>query len=346
MILLRKASNKGLNQLKCLILPLVVYLIFAVGSGFRFGKPATMFAILRQTVLPTLIAWAISSNQTMGVWDFTPGSVICLSGIIGGNIALKLGTNCIGLMFILIACTIVLSMVMFVLFNFLRIPSMVTGLGVLMMYETLSALLFNGGGVAIRGDILRCLAHGIGAVTRGDISILGRSPYIFIVFIVGGLIIWTLNNKTKFGYNVRALGYGTAIAQNIGVNLTKTRFFSFLLEGVMLGLASTVSLSMTGNAAATLNMATTSMGFDAIMGVFIGQYLAKYCDITIGIALGAFTMKMLGSGLLAFGLSSTLQQVATGLFLLLFIGISQNQNVVFEKRALRKKAAEALAKQQ
>ena len=231
MILLRKASNKGLNQLKCLILPLVVYLIFAVGSGFRFGKPATMFAILRQTVLPTLIAWAISSNQTMGVWDFTPGSVICLSGIIGGNIALKLGTNCIGLMFILIACTIVLSMVMFVLFNFLRIPSMVTGLGVLMMYETLSALLFNGGGVAIRGDI----------------SILGRSPYIFIVFIVGGLIIWTLNNKTKFGYNVRALGYGTAIAQNIGVNLTKTRFFSFLLEGVMLGLASTVSLSMTGN---------------------------------------------------------------------------------------------------
>lgn len=330
MILLRKASNKGLNQLKCLILPLVVYLIFAVGSGFRFGKPATMFAILRQTVLPTLIAWAISSNQTMGVWDFTPGSVICLSGIIGGNIALKLGTNCIGLMFILIACTIVLSMVMFVLFNFLRIPSMVTGLGVLMMYETLSALLFNGGGVAIRGDI----------------SILGRSPYIFIVFIVGGLIIWTLNNKTKFGYNVRALGYGTAIAQNIGVNLTKTRFFSFLLEGVMLGLASTVSLSMTGNAAATLNMATTSMGFDAIMGVFIGQYLAKYCDITIGIALGAFTMKMLSSGLLAFGLSSTLQQVATGLFLLLFIGISQNQNVVFEKRALRKKAAEALAKQQ
>ena len=69
-------------------------------------------------------------------------------------------------------------------------------------------------------------------------------------------------------------------------------------------------------------------------------------NLFIGIALGAFTMKMLGSGLLAFGLSSTLQQVATGLFLLLFIGISQNQNVVFEKRALRKKAAEALAKQQ
>ena len=133
-------------------------------------------------------------------------------------------------MFILIACTIVLSMVMFVLFNFLRIPSMVTGLGVLMMYETLSALLFNGGGVAIRGDI----------------SILGRSPYIFIVFIVGGLIIWTLNNKTKFGYNVRALGYGTAIAPNIGVDLTKTRFFSFPLEGVMLGLASTVSLLYDG----------------------------------------------------------------------------------------------------
>ncbi len=321
--------RKVLNSLKCLILPLVVYVIFVAASGFRFGKPSGMFAILRQTVYPTLIAWAICNNMTMGVWDFTPGSVICLSGIIGGNLALKLNTNFLGLLLLVTACTIVMTQVTFVIFNYLRIPSMVTGLGVLMIYETLSALLFKGGGVALRGNI----------------TILGRSPYIFIVFIVAFVLIYVLNNKTKFGCNVRSLGYGTTIAQNIGVNLTKTRFLSFLCEGVFLGLASTVTLSVTGNAAATLNMATTSAGFDAIMGVFIGQYLAKYCDLTVGIALGAFTMKMLGAGLLSLGLSSTLQQVATGLFLLLFIGISQNQNLVFEKRELRRKAAEALAKQ-
>lgn len=332
MILLRNSSNglsKRLNHLKCLILPLVVYLIFAIGSGFRFGRPSTMFAILRQTVYPSLVAWAICNNMTMGVWDFTPGSVICLSGIIAGNIALMLETNFLGLMLLIIVCTVVMTQVTFLIFNYLRIPSMVTGLGVLMVYETLSALLFNGGGVAVRGDI----------------TILGKSPYIFIVFIVGGVLIYLLNNKTKFGYNVRSLGYGTEIARNIGVNLTKTRFLSFLCEGVFLGLASTVTLSMTGNAAATLNMGTTSAGFDAIMGVFIGQYLAKYCDLSIGIALGAFTMKMLSAGLLSFGLSSTLQQVATGLFLLLFIGISQNQNAVFEKREIRKRIADALSKQ-
>ena len=81
------------------------------------------------------------------------------------------------------------------------------------------------------------------------------------------------------------------------------------------------------------------------MGVFLGRYLARYCDLTIGTALGAFTMKMLGAGLLALGLDSQLQQVVTGAFLLIFIGISQNQNKVFERIEIRKRANAALAKQ-
>ena len=73
-------------------------------------------------------------------------------------------------------------------------------------------------------------------------------------------------------------------------------------------------------------MASLSLGFDAIMGVFIGINLMSSCNLVIGIVIGTFTMKMLGAGLISMGLNSNLQSIAQGFFLLIFIGISSNRD--------------------
>jgi ribose transport system permease protein len=288
-----------------------------------------MFAISRQIVLPTIIAWAISNVMTLGVWDFSPGAVIALAGIISGRLALATETGVFGLLVFAVLCSIAMVLATFAIHNFMKIPSIITSLGILMIYETLTAVLFESQGVAIRGKI----------------TILGKSPYIFIVFLVLAIIIYFLNEKTVFGYNVRALGNGTDIANNIGLSLTKTRLKGFIFEGFFLGVATVISLSISGSSKATVNMASMTMAFDAIMGVFIGLYLVRYCNIVVGIVIGVFTMRMMGAGLLSMGLRSSLQQVATGTFLLLFMGISQNQNKLFEIREFRRKAIEAELRQ-
>lgn len=321
--------NKALNSLKCLIMPVVVYALFAILSGGRFGTMRGMLAIARQSVLPILITWAICNNMTLGVWDFSPGAVIAISGVVGGHFANQLNWGVFGLVLCIMICTLFCAMVMFTIYHFARIPSMVTGLALMLIWETLTAILFDGSGAKIARDM----------------TYFGKAPGIFYLLGVMWVIIYVLNNKMRFGYNVRAMGNGTAIARNIGVSITKTRFQSFIVLGVFLGTASVVNISISGAVKPLLNMSTSSTAFDAIMGVFLGRYLARYCDLTIGTALGAFTMKMLGAGLLAIGLDSQLQQVATGLFLLVFIGISQNQNKFFAMLETRKRAKASIAKQ-
>jgi ribose transport system permease protein len=85
-------------------------------------------------------------------------------------------------------------------------------------------------------------------------------------------------------------------------------------------------------------MGSVSMIFDAMMGIFIAFFLQKYCNLAIGVVVGTFTMKMLNSGLVSMGLSTTVRDITTGLFLLILLCISANQGKFTEWRNNREKA--------
>lgn len=68
--------------------------------------------------------------------------------------------------------------------------------------------------------------------------------------------------------------------------------------------------------------------FDAMMGVFIAFFLEKYCNFSIGIIIGALSMNILTSGLVALGLDTTTRDITQGLFLLVLLIFSSNQGVI------------------
>ena len=84
---------------------------------------------------------------------------------------------------------------------------------------------------------------------------------MFLVLIGVFLIFLFLQKYTRFGYHVRALGNGTQIAMNIGVNLTRTRYLAFLVEGLFLGLAAVMDMSITGSEIAVTSMLSCSTAF-------------------------------------------------------------------------------------
>ena len=61
------------------------------------------------------------------------------------------------------------------------------------------------------------------------------------------------------------------------------------------------------------------------MGVMIGMYLSS-CNPVIGSFVGAFCISVVGSGLVALGIESRLQNVVVGIFLMVFIGLKSNQD--------------------
>lgn len=323
-----KVKDYLLRIAKSLLLPLLVYLVFLVFGNGRFGSGASMLVIARQSVMPILLSFALAFNMSIGMWDFSAGGVVYVACIVGGNLALLTGTGIVGLLIFCVLTAVFMTTITALLYNFMKVPSMVLTVGLVMVYEASTFVLFKGKGVLISGDI----------------TILSRAPYCFIILAVMFGIFYVVFNYTSFGHNVRALGNGQLIARNAGLSPGKTKFKSFLFGGLFLGVAAVINISTKGKLTAATSMASVSTVFDAMMGIFIGLFLTKYCNMAFGVAIGAFTMKMLNTGLIALGLSTTVRDISSGLFLLIILIISNNQGLFADMKSKRIRAREANAK--
>ena len=84
------------NAVKALIMPVAVYLIFTAVTVGRFGSWAVIVTVLRTTVVPMLIAMAMSMPMIMGMWDFSAGAVVYAAAILGANVAAVTKTGVLG----------------------------------------------------------------------------------------------------------------------------------------------------------------------------------------------------------------------------------------------------------
>ncbi|MGI5888168.1 MAG: ABC transporter permease [Oscillospiraceae bacterium] len=326
------AKKKGwqilLNALKSLLLPIIVFVFFTLASGNRFGFhviPATS----RQAAIYVLLSLAMYVSMQTGGWNFSVGAIVTLTSIMAGLLTLNLNLGLFGLIVLCILIATALSTLVGVLCVVFKIPSILVTIGCLMIFESLSAQ-FNGG---------------MGVTIRGSLTVLARSPYCYIVALVCLVVVYLLLYKTKLGYDMKAVGTSYLIAKNIGININKTKILAFTVTGLLLGPATILYLSNSSRMEPVLEMGSMSLNFTAMIGVFLGNYISKYCNAPIAIFIGVFTMKMLASGLVSIGLPSTVQDIVTGVFLVVFIGITSNQKKFDQKLEDRKRAKRILERQ-
>lgn len=319
-----------LNRIgKSLLLPVIIYIVLTVISGFQFGKPVVMLSIARQIVQPSLFAFGIYCNMVLGMWDLSAGAALLLSAIIGGQLTLVLNMGLFGLIFFSIIAAIAINIVTIIIQHFMKIPSIIVSLGLVMIYETIGSMLFGGNGVRL--------------LSIRSQTILGKSPYCFIVLIAAMIVFHFIYNHTSFGYHVRALGQGETLAKNIGINEFKTRISCAIFGGLFIGLSAAVYACLQNAVAPKANMESAMLVFDVIMSILIASSLTRYCNITFAVIIGVLSLKMLAAGLIAMGLNSAMQNVATGLFMLIFIGINGNQERIRIKKEIEERAKKAAA---
>ena len=114
-------------------------------------------------------------------------------------------------------------------------------------------------------------------------------------------------------------------ARLAGINIFKTRVYSYLICSGFVGVASWVLLSKTGSASPT---AGASYPFDAMTACMLG-------GVTFGggngnvftTFLGVLIISMLGNGLLLMGYDNNVQQIIKGLILLLAMCMDAYQKI-------------------
>jgi ribose transport system permease protein len=319
------------NFIMMIIIPVATYLFFFLlcqvrgVSGFGVGTDFTV--MLRNTVYTGFISLAVSYNLTSGRFDFSVGSTLVLSTILGGMLTLQYNLGPAGLLILSLLFGAILGAVGGAVYIILRLPPMVVSLGVAMIYEAIGFIISKGAGVKLIG--------------KNSLLIWSGQPYIYILCIAIVAVLYILLNKTQFGFDTNSLRSGQEIAVNIGVNEKKNTLICYIIAGVCLGAAGVINLCVLGTVTPELSLGSASYIQNAFMPMFIGNLLAKYFDRNAGVIMGALTQSIIFAGIGKLGIPSAWQSVITGIIVLGFFAYSFNSYKIVEFQMFKEKKLRA-----
>ncbi len=153
----------------------------------------------------------------------------------------------------------------------LRATQGISGIGVYLFGLGLSDLLFQkfvGTARSVRGF------QELPIPFLSELPVVGKIFFQHSVLVYGAYLLvpvaWFVLNKTTFGLNLRAAGENPAAADSLGVRVSRTRYQTLILGGVLSGAAG-ASLSV-----ALLNVfqqnLTNGLGFIAVALVYFGGW--------------------------------------------------------------------------
>ena len=292
---------------KTLLLPVIVYAIFLLVCFDRFSNLNCIYTIFLQAIIPTITAYAVAFGNICGIFDFTVGSRLIISGLIGGIASASFGMTG------LILGTLITSLVIAAITGFLnwvcKVPSLVLTMALTMIYEIV------GKNIAGRFSFVSI---------DYQYATLGAAPYIIFVLIFAAAVFYFIFNYTKFSYHMRAVGSNEAVARNAGIKTDWVKCLSFIVGGVFIAISAILTISQSGSMGAQVNLGSATLLFKPLMGVLIALVLQPLCNLTFGILISQLTLNTIFIGLIAAGLPDTFQNVVLGVFLLVVMVISNN----------------------
>lgn len=314
---------------KTVALPVVVYAAFQLIARLfgvtSFGVGNDLKTILFTTVYTGFISLGMSFNLMQGRIDYGIGATMILTGIIGGNLAVKISLNPFVTLLVMLAVGAVLGAVNGFIYNVLKLPAMITGIGMAMIYEGLSMILFGGSGIkfSIR--------------QTNSMFRLGGLPWSILILALVVAVLVFLYQYTKFGYNSWSLTGNRKIAVNRGINERRNAVLCYILSGLAVGFAIYFYCWRYGYVASAVSLSTGSYMITGFLPFAIGELLSKYADMNIGVVIGAFCQACLTSFMVNMGFSTSMQTVVNGIVICVLLIYTSNAQSRFEAKAIKEK---------
>ena len=164
----------------------------------------------------------------------------------------------------------------------------------------------------------RIVLQNIGSYGKNGNFIPAKIEPGVLVALAIVLIIFVVLKWTRFGRNLYAIGGNSQSAVMLGINVKRTRFFSYLLCGLLSGIGGYVYLLHTG--AGNVTNATTAEMQAIASSIIGGTLLSGGVGNVIGTLFGVLTLKTISNIVVASGLREPYwQSITTGLMLCFFI---------------------------
>ncbi|GAB4423231.1 MAG: ABC transporter permease [Anaerolineae bacterium] len=249
-------------------------------SGIRLATPY-LYASIGETFA-----------QRSGVLNLGVEGIMLMGAYSGFFVLFKTGSPLLGLL-AAAAVGALLGLAMAFISVTLKAEQGISGIGLFMFGLGISSLLFKTTlgtveGVKGFGELNFCLGD---SFCLSQIPVVGEIFFKHSAMVYGAFalvpIAWWVLNKTTLGLKIRAVGQNPQAADTLGVSVTRVRYFTVTLGGLLAGVAgASLSISL-------LNIfqegMTNGQGFIAVALVYFGSWTP------FGVLIGAMLFSLVNA---------------------------------------------------
>ncbi len=292
-------------------------LLGLVGLMLAFGalRPGIFLSasnlrnVLEQIAILGIISFTQTIVMVVGDFDLSVGSLASLSGVLVATLLIG-GTSLPVALLAAVAIGLLAGAINGVLVAYMRLSAFVATLAMMTSFAGLALFVTN-------GSTLFGLPEGFLWLGQGRI---GPLPLPVVVLATVGIVTWAALGHTTLGRRWYAIGGNPEAVRLAGINVDLVRFSAFLASGVGASIAGVILASRLASAHPT---AGTPFMLMSIAAVFLGMTLSKEAQPNIpGTAVGVLILGVLSNGLNIMQVSSYVQQILTGLIIVLAVSLS------------------------
>lgn len=321
----QRKKNIGKNVVGTLAIPVIVAVILlgicALGSRKMIDTALGFHNFVSYVGIVMITTMALSINLNSGRFDFSLGSIMTLSSVVGAKLSYALlggGEGSALLMLVFTVLTgIVLGFASGVIYVSLGIPPIITSLGVTLIYEGITFTITEG-------------RYIMDEVQNASMTAC-RNTWVYSALIIVAALAFMIFvfDHTRFGYNYRALKEGQKVAVDTGIKEVPNAIGCYTICGALMGLVGFLyAVRTTSIDTSALNFGSIGIMFTAFLPMFIGGYISRFSNEKLGFFLAAVCMSMLNSTFAVFSnaIKASTQSIINAVLLVVFLIYLSNEH--------------------
>lgn len=283
--------------------------------------------LVRNIGVAATVAFALSFNLSLGRFDLSLGAQRLVATTVGCLVAMQLGFTGIGLLLMTILFGLLFGAIVGLIFVITRVPPMVLGVGMGLIYESVA---FIGSG-----------SQGLSLFGVAGVEILANINFTIAVIIIATGLIMMLLGYTKFGYQMRAISGSQRIAQASGIRIFTHTVLCYTFAGGLVSISGLFSAAFEGGLATSTGFSSNGAIMIHTFPMFLGGYLSRWSNPAVGILTATVTLRIFATGLSALRLTSQLASVIDMFVFLTFLVFLANQNYFKNRKAVKSRIEQA-----
>ncbi|WP_326699047.1 ABC transporter permease [Streptomyces sp. NBC_01754] len=287
----------------------VAVIVFSLTTTTFFNSGNLALIAQQSVVVGTLALGQTLIILTSGI-DLANGAIMVLGSVVIGKMAVS-NDPVLAAVVGLLVC-VALGAVNGALVSWLKLPPFIVTLGVMSVVMAAARLFTDSQSYPITSDFLTVLNEG---PTIGGVTVTyGVMLWIGLTAVLGFAL-----TQTSWGVRVYAIGDNARAAELAGIKVRRVLLSVYVVAGLVYALAAWQALGRTPTADPSGYM---NGNLDSITAVVIGgTSLLGGRGGVVGTLIGALIVTVLQNGLTQAGIDSLYQQVATGVLVIVAVGV-------------------------